>query len=126
MEWTMQHDVALVREVRLTNPFQAKKKTVARGQLCFDISERLKILDIPKFKETLTKRSVQDRCSLLCEKFKKKIAKELKESGTSEEIIDLEGISEEQRQEEGMKTKSCHDSGTSKPYAVHETWDFCI
>jgi len=33
MDWTEEHDKALMKEVRVQNPFQAKKKTSLRAKI---------------------------------------------------------------------------------------------
>ena len=73
----------LFREALVVNPFQAKKKTVQRATLWQNIATTLKTLDDPPFKQTLTKRSVQDRCSLLCEKYRKRMSYEKTATGVS-------------------------------------------
>ena len=65
MDWTDEHDESLMKEVRVQNPFQAKKKTTARAKTWQSIAEALSGLKDPSFKESLTKRSVQDRYSLV-------------------------------------------------------------
>lgn len=113
MDWTNGHDVVLCREVLVVDPFQAKKKTIQRAKLWQTVANNLIVLDHPKFKSTLSKRSVQDRCMLLCDKHKKKVRAELAATGISpphtelddllEEIIQKDELSEETRKEEGKK-----------------------
>ena len=64
MEWSEQHDIALMKEVRVQNPFKAKKKTSNRAQIWLSIAEALSGLKDPLFKDSMTKRSVQDRYGL--------------------------------------------------------------
>ena len=114
MDWTNQHDIVLCREVLVVDPFQADKKTVQRAKHWQTVANNLVVLDYPKFKSTLSKRSVQDRCMLLCNKHKKKTRAELPATGISpphtelddliEEIIQKEELSEETRKDEGKKT----------------------
>ena len=61
MEWTESHDVALCKEVLVQNPFLARKKTVQRAAMWHNVADEPVSLNRPKFKVTLTKRSVQDR-----------------------------------------------------------------
>ena len=113
MEWTTAHNIMLCREVLVVDPFQARKKTTHRAQLWQLIAENLKTMESPKFKPTLTKRSVQDRCSLLCEKHKRRMAYEKRATGISpevteldqlvKEIVDKEELSEESRKDESTK-----------------------
>ena len=114
MDWTNQHDIALCREVLVVNPFQAKKKTIQRAKHWQTVANNLVVLDYPRFKSILSKRSVQDRCMLLCDKHRKKMRAELGATGISsphtelddlnEEIIQKEELSEEMRRDEGVKT----------------------
>ena len=57
MEWSEQHDIALMIEVRVQNPFKAKKKTSNRAQIWLSIAEALSGLRDPLFKDAMTKRS---------------------------------------------------------------------
>ena len=95
MEWTKRHDTLLFREILVVNPFQAKKKTTQRALLWQAIAMNLKQLGDPKFKETLSKRLVQDRCSLLCEKYKKRMNYEKRASGIAPELTELDVLIEE-------------------------------
>ena len=95
MEWTKGHDTLLFREILVVNPFQAKKKTTQRAQLRQAIAENVKLLESPRFKETLSKRSVQDRCTLLCEKYKRRASFENAASGISPEVTELDLLIEE-------------------------------
>ena len=92
MEWTTAHNIMLCREVLVVDPFQAKKKTTHRAQLLQVIAENFKKMESPKFKPTLTKRSVQDRCSLLCEKHKRRMAHEKWATGISPEVTELDRL----------------------------------
>ena len=113
MDWTNGHDVVLCREVLVVDPFQAKKKTIQRAKLWQTVANNLVVLDHPKFKSTLSKRCVQDRCMLLCDKQKKRVRAELAATGISpphtelddllEEIIQKDELSEETRKDEGKK-----------------------
>ena len=95
MEWTKRHDTMLFREVLVVNPYQAKKKTVQRGQLWQTVAGNLVQLEDPVFKKSLSKRSVQDRCTLLCEKHKKRMRYETKASGISPNVTELDNLIEE-------------------------------
>ena len=114
MEWSEQHDIALMKEVRVQNPFKAKKKTSNRAQIWLSIAETLSGLKNPLFKDAMTKRSVQDRYVLLAEKYRVRMKREAKESGTSpsfseldqliEECVEVEKLEEDLRQKDGRKT----------------------
>ena len=111
MDWTDEHDKSLMKEVRVQNPFQAKKKTTARAKMWQSIAEALSGLKDPPFKEFLTKRSVQDRYSLVSEKYRMRMRKEAMASGISppyteldqliEECIELEKLGDDLRQKDG-------------------------
>ncbi|CAB3981619.1 Hypothetical predicted protein [Paramuricea clavata] len=92
MEWTKRRDTMLFREVLVVNPYQANKKTVQRGQLWQTVAANLVQLEEPVFKCSLSKRSVQDRCTLLCEKHKKRMKYEMKASGISPQVTELDNL----------------------------------
>ena len=100
MEWTKRHDTMLFREVLEVNPYQAKKKTVQRGQLWQTVAGNLVQLEDPVFKKSLSKRSVQDHCTLLCEKHKKRMKYETKASGISPNVTELDNLIEETLEKE--------------------------
>ena len=114
MEWTESHDVALCKEVLVQNPFLARKKTVQRAAIWQKIADELVSLSRPKFKVTLTKRSVQDRLLLIITKHKRRMATERRESGTSpeiselvkllEDVVEKEKCYEQRRESEGKIT----------------------
>ena len=95
MDWTRRHDTLLFREILVVNPFQAKKKTTQRAELWQSIANNLKKSEDPHFKETLAKRSVQDRYTLLCKKQKKRMSYEKSASGISPEVTELNVLIEE-------------------------------
>ena len=111
MDWTEEHDKALMKEVRVLNPFQAKKKTASRAKIWMSIAENLSGLKDPPFKNYMTKRSVQDRYTLVTEKYRQRMRREEKSSGISpsyseldrliEECIDLEKTEDDMRQNDG-------------------------
>ena len=70
IEWNESHDMALCK-VLLQNPFLAQKKTVQRAAIWQKTADELVSLRRPKFKVTLTKRSVQDRLLLIITKHKR-------------------------------------------------------
>ena len=100
MEWTQYHDLVLSRELLVINPFQADQA-----------AENLAKTTRPAFKKLLDKRAVQERYRLLTEKFKKRMAKERKESGINptmpeldelvEELVEREQTEKHQRENDG-------------------------
>ena len=69
MDWTEEHDKALMKKVRVLNPFKPKKKTASRAKIRMSIAENLSGLKNPPLKSYMTKRSVQDRLTLVTEKY---------------------------------------------------------
>ena len=63
MEWTKQHDRALLDEMTISDLFQYKKGIPERGQVWDSIAGNLNAIDYPKFK--VAKRSYRDRWTLL-------------------------------------------------------------
>ena len=105
MDWTRRHDTLLFREILVINPFQAKKKTTQRAELWQSIANNLKKSEDPHFKETLAKRSVQDRYTLLCRKQKKRMSYEKSTSGISPEVTELDVLIEEAIEKEDLSKK---------------------
>ena len=110
MEWTAAHDVLLCREMLAINPFKAKRKTIQRTKLWETIVHHLEQIEEPSFKVSV--RSIRDRYTLLAKKFRKRMANEQKESGTSPEMSELDVLMEEltgledlSEEEKAMKVK---------------------
>ena len=81
MNWTEEHDSVFCREIIFVNPFSAKKKSVQRSALWQKVADTLNSITDPVF--YVDKRSVRDHIGVLVQRFKRKEAKELKESGTN-------------------------------------------
>ena len=112
MNWTEEHDSVFCREIIFVNPFSAKKKSVQRSALWQKVADTLNSITDPVF--YVDKRSVRDHIGILVQRFKRKEAKELKESGTNptktevdvaiEQIIAMEESADEQHDlEDGEK-----------------------
>ena len=112
MNWTEEHDSVFCREIIFVNPFSAKKKSVQRSALWQKVADTLNGITDPVF--YVDKRSVRDHIGVLVQRFKRKEAKELKESGTNptktevdvaiEQIIAMEESADEQHDlEDGEK-----------------------
>ena len=71
-----------------------QKKNLQRAANWQKIADELVSLSRPKFKVTLTNRSVQDRLLLIITKHKRRMATERRGSGTSPEISELDKLSE--------------------------------
>ena len=93
MEWTPQHDRALLDEMSFSEVFQYKKGTPERGQVWDSIAENLNAMEYPKFK--VLKRSCRDRWTLLRGKYQKKMTNEIKASGIDVEVNEIDTIIEE-------------------------------
>ena len=108
MNWTEEHDVVFCREIIFVNPFSAKKKSVQRSALWQRVADTLNSIKDPVF--FVDKRSVRDHIGVLVQRFKRKEAKELKESPTKteldeaiEQIIAMEESADEQRKGDKME-----------------------
>ena len=98
MDWTEQYDHILCQEILVLEPFKAKKRSIARGQIWDKIANNLNSLQHPQFR--VTKRSVRERYTLLSDKFRAKMRDEEKASGIDTDLSDvekaLEGIVEKE------------------------------
>ena len=72
------------------------------AELWQSIANNLKKSEDPHFKETLAKRSVQDRYTLLCKKQKKRMSYEKSASGISPEVTELDVLIEEAIEKEEL------------------------
>lgn len=81
MRWTDEHDVVLLREMFLFEPWNFKYASKERGQCWERISESLNQIQRPQFK--VSQRSVQDRYGVLEKSYKKKNSEEERASGIS-------------------------------------------
>ncbi|XP_015768059.1 PREDICTED: uncharacterized protein LOC107346753 [Acropora digitifera] len=114
MDWTEDHDIALMKEVRIENPLKTKKKTCARAQIWQKIADKLSGVKQPLFKESMSKRSIQDRHILVFDKYNQRMRREAAASGISpsyseldqliEECIGLEKLEDDLRQKDGKET----------------------
>ena len=84
MQWLKEHDVALVREILLFQPWQHRHDSPERGMVWTQISESLTSLEEPRFKP-LAARSVRERYKVLQKRFKKENSEDRRASGTSPE-----------------------------------------
>ena len=94
MEWTKQHDRALLDEITVSDLFQFKKRgTPERGQVWDSIADNLNPMDYPKFK--VAKPSCRDRWTLLRAKYKRRMSEELQASGIDAEVSESDAIFED-------------------------------
>ena len=122
MEWSEAHDVFLCREMLAVNPFKAKRKTTQRTKMWETIVQHLEQIDQPTYRVSV--RSVRDRYTLLARKFRKRMQSEIKASGISpelseldvllEELIGLEDLSEEEKQNESEEKNKKDDQDRVK------------
>ena len=88
MEWTNAHDILLVREIMVLEPYQHKPGSRESGGAWEKIAENLRKIDSPRF--LVTQRSVRDRFKLLISRFKVSQRKELAASGINPKPSELE------------------------------------
>ena len=69
MHWLNEHDLILVREVLLFEPWRYRQRSVERGNAWKSMSEDLNVMEQPLFK--VNERSPRDRLNLLMKKFKR-------------------------------------------------------
>ena len=84
--WKREHDICLVREVLVIEPYIHKPSSKERGNAWTLIGENLNKIQNPIFK--VTKRAVRDRFSKLLEKFKKTEREEARASGIEGTEVD--------------------------------------
>lgn len=91
MVWNDEKDVLLCREMLVVEPYQFKEKTRERGQAWTKISDNINL--IPGFSTNM--RAIRERFKLLETRYKKKNSAELKATGISPEISELDTLLEE-------------------------------
>jgi len=72
MEWTEAHDLILAKEVRTSEPWIFKPKTVDRGKVWNAITDRLN--DETSVKFQVKRKNVKEHFKLLLDKFKAKLS----------------------------------------------------
>ena len=93
MEWTNKHDIQLAREVLVSEPYRFRPRTVERGKIWQEITNRLNESTLVRFR--VTKRSTREHFSLLLEKYKLKCKNEAKLSGVDVQDSELDTAMEE-------------------------------
>ena len=89
MRWTYEHDVMLMREVLLHEPWMHRRGSPERGKVWDKIAESLNGLNTTMYFK-VTQRSVRDRYNLLVENYKKKEREEARASGIDAEETELD------------------------------------
>ena len=84
MQWLKEHDVALVREILLFQPWEHRHGSSERGMVWTRTSESLSSFHEPKFKP-LDARSVRERYKVLEKRLKKENKQDMRASGKSPE-----------------------------------------
>ena len=93
MDWTVEHDIILVREVLAQDPYSYKIGSRERGQVLQSIADVLNNMEQLQFKVTC--RSIRDHLNSLLLKFTSKTNKEPKASGIEVETTELNALLEE-------------------------------
>lgn len=105
MEWSLEHDVILMREILFIEPYKFKKGSNERGRLWTQVAECLNKVDEVKFK--VKQRGVRERFEGLQSKYLEKIKNEERATGISPEQTELdqliEEITEKERQAEATR-----------------------
>ena len=94
MEWSREKDTTLAKEVLYSEPFQYKERTAQNVQAWQDVIAKVKTNYPKKFKR-LTQRGAKEHMSLLLKNLKKKNMVELRASGISPEVSELDKLLEE-------------------------------
>ena len=112
MKWSDSHDIVLLREILLFEPWVHKFKTEERAKVWCQIAESLNSLENILFQ--VTDRSIRERYGVLEKKFKQRDADEIKASGIapkepSEKDIALQDIMERFREAELLSQKASNE-----------------
>jgi len=120
MHWTEEHNVILIRECLVFEPWRYKQGSPERGQIWKRIAEALNALKSPIFR--VTERSVRDRLNLMMKKFKKKINDDNRASGIEvDDETELEkGIRDIIEQFEDQERLTKDESKAKKQKIVEE------
>ena len=94
MEWSREKDTILAKKVLYSEPFQYKERTAQNVQAWQDVIAKVKT-NYPKKFERLTQRGAKEHMSLLLKNLKKKNMVELRASGISPEVSELDKLLEE-------------------------------
>ena len=63
MRWTEIHDISMLREILMKEPYKHKHGSVERGQIWEEIAESLNGINEPNF--SVSKRSVRDHYNIM-------------------------------------------------------------
>lgn len=88
MKWSKEHDVILCREILTAEPFKYKTGSRERGQSWDRVAEALNSIQNPRF--VVKKRAVRERYSVIESAFKKKDKEEIRATGISPELSEVD------------------------------------
>ena len=88
MRWTEEHDILLLREILLYEPYNQRKGSVERGKVWDLLAESLNKINNPLFR--VTGRSIRDHLKTLIDNFKRKEREEEKASGINPDETELD------------------------------------
>ena len=88
MRWTEEHDILLLREILLYEPYNQRKGSVERGKVWDLLAESLNKINNPLFR--VTGRSIRDHLKTLIDNFKRKQREEEKASGINPDETELD------------------------------------
>ena len=88
MRWSEAHDILLLREVLFREPYQHRHGSVERGDIWEEIATALNEIAEPKF--SVSKRSVRDHFNTLSKNYKKRNSDEIKASGITPEVTEVD------------------------------------
>ena len=113
MRWTKDHDLILLKEIFLFEPYSQKRGSPERGRVWEQIAETLNGQRDDKILFKVSQRSVQDRFNVLKNNFAKRQREEERASGISLEIYEvdecLEGIIERFKERDENQRKEIEE-----------------
>ena len=90
MRWTKDHDLILLKEILLFEPYSQKRGSPERGRVWEQIAESLNGQREDKILFKVSQRSVRDRFNVLKNNFAKRQREEERASGISPEISEVD------------------------------------
>ena len=90
MRWTKDHDLILLKEILLFEPYSQKRGSLERGRVWEQIAERLNGQRIDKILFKVSQKSVRDRFNALRNNFAKRQREEERASGILPEISEVD------------------------------------
>ena len=90
MHWTKDHNLILLKEILLFEPYSRKRGSLERGRVCEQIAESLIGQSDDKILFKVSQRSVRDQFSVIKNNFDKRQREEERASGISIEISEVD------------------------------------